>query len=195
MSGVPPISRLYRLHGHHTPIAAGRGRSALYRNARSGAWSRIARGIYLPADVSASDWDQLEAVTRRPEATVCLISALVLYDLTDEIPELLDVAIPRGKRAPVVDGAIRWHRFDPGTFELGRERIQITGSSHEIGIYSPERTIADCFRLRASIGYEITRDATKEWLRRGGKPAVLMQIAAQLSRTKGPVLQALEMMA
>lgn len=177
-----------------TPSAAGSRRSALYRDARSGAWARIARGIYLPADAPASDWDQLEAVTRRPEATICLTSALAHYDLTDEIPESLDVAIPRGKRAPVVNGAIRWHRFDLDTFELGRELIQITGSGHEIGIYSPARTIADCFRLRSSIGYEIARDATKEWLRRGGKPATLMQIAAQLPRTKTPVLQALEML-
>lgn len=177
-----------------TPAAAGRGRSALYRKVHNGSWSRIARGIYLPADAPASDWDQLEAVTRRPEATVCLISALAHYDLTDEIPESLDVAIPRGKRAPVVDGAIRWHRFDPDTFELGREQMQIAGSNHEIGIYNPERTIADCFRLRASIGYEIARDATKEWLRRGGKPSTLIQIATQLPRTKAPVLHALEML-
>jgi len=178
-----------------TPTAAGRGRSALYRNARSGAWSRIARGIYLPADAPATDWDQLEAVTRRPEATICMTSALAYYDLTDEIPQLLDVAIPRGKRAPVVDGAIRWHRFDPDTFDLGRNRIQITGSSHEISIYSPERTIADCFRLRSSISYEIARDATKEWLRKGGKPAALMQVAMQLPRTAAPVLRALEVLA
>lgn len=94
----------------------------------------------------------------------------------------------------MVDGAIRWHRFDLDTFELGREQMQITGSNHEIGIYNPELTIADCFRLRSSIGYEIACDATKGWLRRGGKPAALIQIAAQLPRTKTPVLQALEML-
>ena len=178
-----------------TPRAAGSRRSALYRNARSGSWSRIARGIYLPADAPTSDWDQLEAVTRRPESTICLTSALAHYDLTDEIPEPLDVAIPRGKRAPVVDGAIRWHRFDLDTFELGRERMQITGSTHEIGIYSPERTIADCFRLRSAVGYESARDAMKERLRRGGKPAELIEVAAQLPRAMAPVLRTLEVMA
>lgn len=50
----------------------------------------------------------------------------------------------------------------------------IYGSSQMIGIYSPERAIVDCFRLRSSVGYEIARDATKVWLRRGGKPAGLM---------------------
>lgn len=35
---------------------AGSRRSALYRDARCGAWSRIARGIYVPADTPAADW-------------------------------------------------------------------------------------------------------------------------------------------
>lgn len=63
-----------------------------------------------------------------------------------------------------------------------------------IGIYSPERSIADAFRLRGEVGYELAREALKEWLRRGGKPAHLMEIAARLPRAKSPILQALEML-
>ncbi|WP_232818970.1 hypothetical protein [Homoserinimonas sp. OAct 916] len=138
------------------------------------------------------DWDKLEAATRRPEATICLLSALAHHDLTDAIPDALDIAIPRGTRAPLTEGAIRWHRFDPATFDLGREEILIPGSSQTIGLYSAERTIVDCFRLRASVGYEVARDATKEWLRRGGKPAELMAFATELPRAKAPLLQTLE---
>jgi Transcriptional regulator, AbiEi antitoxin len=82
-----------------TPSTAGQAglsRSALYRGARAGRLDRIARGIYLPAEASGVDWDLLEAATRRPDATICLISALAHYDLTDAIPAALDVAIPRG---------------------------------------------------------------------------------------------------
>lgn len=171
---------------------AGINRSGLYRRARAGEWERIARGLYLPTGAPAADWDQIEASVRRPEATICLVSALAYYDLTDAIPATLDVAIPRGARAPVTDGAIRWHRFDKTTFSIERDEIAIPGSSHTIGIYTPERTIADCFRLRASTGYEIPREALKEWLRRGGKPAKLVQAAVDLPRTKTPVLDALE---
>ncbi|MBH0131417.1 type IV toxin-antitoxin system AbiEi family antitoxin [Salinibacterium sp. NK8237] len=167
-------------------------RSGLYRDAQAGKWERIARGLYLPVGSPAADWDQIEASARRPEATICLVSALAYYDLTDAIPAELDVAIPRGARAPVSDGAIRWHRFDKATFGIERNEIAIPGSSHTIGIYTPERTIADCFRLRAITGYEIPREALKEWLRRGGKPAKLVQAAVQLPRTKTPVLAALE---
>lgn len=169
-------------------------RSALSRGVTEGRWERIARGIYLPSYAPPMDWDQLEAATRRPDATICLISALAHYDLTDEIPDALDMAIPRGSRKPQTEGAIRWHHFDKETFDLGRKEITIPGSSQLIGIYSPERTIVDCFRLRSTIGYEIARDATKEWLRRGGKPAQLMQLAAQLPRAKSLVLNTLELL-
>jgi predicted transcriptional regulator of viral defense system len=177
-----------------TAARAGLSRSALYRRARVGRLDRIARGIYLPAEASAADWDQIEAATRRPDATICLVSALAQYDLTDAIPAALDVAIPRGSRTPASTGAIAWHQFDRATFEIGREQITIPGSDQTIGIYSPERSIADAFRLRAEVGYELARDALREWLRRGGKPARLIEIASRLPRAKSPVLQALEML-
>lgn len=174
---------------------AGLSRSGLYRGADAGRFDRIARGIYLPADAPAADWDQIEAVTRRPDATICLTSALAHHDLTDVIPAALDVAIPRGARAPAGTGSIAWHHFDRATFDIGREQLVITGSDQMIGIYSPERSIADAFRLRGELGYELARDALREWLRRNGKPARLIEIAVRLPRAKRPVLDALEMLA
>ena len=48
-----------------TADQAGLSRSALYRGARAGRLDRIARGIYLPAEAAAVDWDRLDAATRR----------------------------------------------------------------------------------------------------------------------------------
>lgn len=169
-------------------------RNHLSREAKAGRWERIARGIYLPHDAPPADWDKIEAAIRRPDATICLISALSHYELTDAIPEALDVAIPNGARRPATSGAIRWHQFDRDTFELGRDEELIPGTTHRIGLYSAERTIADAFRLRGSLGYETARDALKEWLRRGGKPAKLIEVATQLPRAKAPILHALDMM-
>ena len=178
-----------------TPSTAeqeGLSRSALYRGAQAGRYERIARGIYLPADAAAADWDLIEASTRRPDATICLTSALAHHDLTDAIPAALDVAIPRGSRIPAGGPSIAWHLFDRATFELGRDEIAIPGTDLTIGIYSPERSIADAFRLRGETGYEMARDALKEWLRRGGKPTRLIEITSRLPRATGPVLRALD---
>lgn len=174
---------------------AGMSRSALYRAAGAGRLERIARGIYLSTDADTADWDWIEAATRRPEATICLTSALAHYDLTDAIPSALDIAIPRGTRTPAGDSSIAWHQFDRPTFEIGRETTLIPGTDESIGIYSPERSIADAFRLRGDVGYELAREALKEWLRRGGKPARLIDLASRLPRAKSPVLHALELLA
>ena len=80
------------------------------------------------------------------------------------------------------------------SFDIGRNEIAIAGSTQKIGIYSPERSIADAFRLRSGVGYELARDALREWLRRGGKPARLIEMASRLPRAKSPVLQALQML-
>ncbi|MEO3856302.1 type IV toxin-antitoxin system AbiEi family antitoxin domain-containing protein [Acrocarpospora sp. B8E8] len=178
-----------------TAAQEGISRSALYRAARKGRYERIARGIYLPTDDATADWDWLEATTRRPEATICLTSALAHHDLTDAIPAALDVAIPRGTRIPASSPSIAWHSFDRATFDLGRDETTIPGTDLTIGLYSPERSIADAFRLRGQTGYELARDALKEWLRRGGKPATLIEIASRLPRAKRPVLQALDLLA
>jgi predicted transcriptional regulator of viral defense system len=179
----------------HAARELGLSKSGLYRAANAGRYDRIARGLYLPADARAADWDWLEAASRRPDATICLTSALAHHDLTDVIPDALDVALPRGARIPATNSAIRWHLFAQATFGLGRSEISIPGTAQTIGLYSPERCIADAFRLRGELGYELGRDALREWLRRGGKPASLMSIAVQLPRARKPLLDALQAMA
>jgi predicted transcriptional regulator of viral defense system len=177
-----------------TADRAGLSRASLYRAASAGEFQRIARGIYLPSDAPPADWGLLEATTRRADATLCLTSALAYHDLTDEIPATVDIAIRRGARLPATEAAISWHSFAIDTFDLGRELMPIAGTEMTIGIYSPERTIADAYRLRGRIGYEVARDALKEWLRRGGKPAALMGIASRLPRAKGILLAELEVL-
>ncbi len=149
----------------------------------------------MPTEAPAADWSLVEAATRRPDATICLTTALAHHDLIDTIPDALDVAIPRGSRAPATEQAITWHKFDRDTFALGRQDMLIEGTDMLIGLYSPERCIADAFRLRDQVGYETARDALKEWLYRGGKPNSLMRIAKQLPRARTPILRALENLA
>lgn len=170
----------------------GMPKSSFYRAADAGRYDRIARGLYLPADAPAADWDWLEAAARHSRATICLTSALAHYDLTDEVPRALHVAIPRGSRRPASTAAIAWHLFDADTFDLGRGEIEIPGATLSIGLYSPQRCIVDAFRLRGDLGYELGRDALREWLRRGGKPSELLELADQLPRAMTPLRQTLE---
>ena len=55
---------------------AGLSPAGLHRAAHTGRYERIARGLYRPAHAPTADLDWIEAATRRPEATICLTSAL-----------------------------------------------------------------------------------------------------------------------
>ena len=106
-------------------------------------------------------------------STICLASALARHDLTDQIPTRIDVALPRGTRLPKVSAPVRWHRFAPATFDLGRDVIALDGG-YTLGLYSPERSIVDACRLRHLEGDELGREALKAWLRQREDLRVLL---------------------
>lgn len=168
-------------------------RSSLYRGLARGEWERVARGIYAPAGMPLMQPEWLEATTRRPEATICLTSALAYWDLTDEIPERVHVAIWKGARKPATRSPLAWHHLDRDSFDTQRREVEIPGSDGRmIGIYSPERSVVDCFRLRALVGYETATAALHELLAQGGDRALLMRLAMCLPRARRPLLDILE---
>lgn len=102
-----------------------------------------------------------------------------MHDLTDEIPRATDIALPRGERILVARfQPIHWHSFDQATFDVGRTEHRLVDTELSIGLYSPERTIIDAFRLRHVLGAEVANEALKRWLRRrGNAPAALLKVA------------------
>lgn len=172
---------------------AGVDSRTLYRLRDSGLIEQVSRGLFRLATAPVADLDLLEIVKRRPQATLCLASALAHHSLIDAIPSRTDIAIPRGQSVPVTMVAIRWHSFDRETFLIGREEILIPGTDERIGLYSAERSLVDVFRLRGSEGYETGIEALKEWLKRNdSRPAALLELARTLPRALGPVKIALE---
>lgn len=176
--------------------AAGISEWALYQHLSAGRIERIRRGLYQRTDAPPTDLDLVEAVKRAPRATLCLTSALAHHELIDAIPHTIDLALPRGHRRPTTNAPITWHLFAAETFDLGREEIPIEGTSDKIGIYSPERSIVDVYRMRNITGYEIATEALRSWLgRRGSSPAKILAIARQLPRAQAPLRAALEYLA
>jgi len=168
----------------------------LYEMVRSGEYEQIAPGIYARSGVLDDTTAGLASIAgRKPTATLCLLSALSLYDLTDEIPRASDVALIRGERAVTTNYLqVRWHYFDPATFEVGRRRHQLV-ENITIGVYSAERTIVDVFRLRHELGADIANEALKRWLgRRSGKPADLLNVAKAFPKAAPALRAALEVL-
>src|SRR5699024_12622872 len=131
-------------------------RPVLGRLIESGKFERIAPGRFLRsglADDTTAAWIAIAA--KKPDATLCLLTALSLHELTDEIPTRSDIAIPRGTQPVTVHNApIAWHRFDPDTFRIGRTERALPGGV-SIGIYDEERTLNDLFRLQRAWGSDL----------------------------------------
>jgi predicted transcriptional regulator of viral defense system len=169
----------------------------LYSMARAGELEQIAPGFYVrpgELDDTTATWASISL--RNPSATICLLSALALHELTDEIPRATDIALPRGERTLSTKlTPINWHSFDRATFGLGRTEHRLTDDGLTIGLFSPERTIIDSFRLRHEIGADIANDALKRWLRRRGSvPATLLELAHSFPRTLPALRSTLEIL-
>lgn len=175
-------------------LAAGLSEPALRELVALGRLEQVARGLYRRADASLADLDLIEIASRAPMATLCLTSALVRHDLSDDIPPVIDVALPRGAWHPRVTRPVRWHSFAVATFELDREQIKLD-SSTSIGLYGPRRSIVDAFRLSHQIGHEVAVEAVRRWLRgRGNSPSSLLEMARHFPRTESEVLRVLQVL-
>ena len=139
----------------------------LYALRDEGFLVELSRGVYRLAEAEISPYLDLVAVSRRsPNGAICLNSALSFWDLTDEVPSEVHLAVPRGTHRPYIDyPPVRVHVFAAATFDLGREGIRLE-SGEEVYIYSPERSVVDAMRLRSQVGTDITYEALRRYLKR-----------------------------
>jgi hypothetical protein len=165
--------------------AAGLSDPVLYGLLDEGHLERVSHGLYRRTEADVEELDLVVIAAANDRSTLCLTSALAHHDLTDLIPSRIDVALPRGTRQPTVSAPARWHQFAAATFDLGRDDLALDGG-FTIGLYSPERSIVDAYRLRHLEGDELGREALKGWLRRrGSQPTALLDIATAFPNVLG----------
>jgi hypothetical protein len=167
----------------------------LYQVRDAGLVLELSRGLYQLRD--AAGLDQLDFVTvcaRAPRAMVCLGSALAYWDLSDEIPGWVDLAVPSGTHRPRIDHPpTRVHVFAADTFALGRTEVAVVPGAG-FAITDPERTVADAFRLRHRLGEGLAVGGLRRYLRRPRpKPGRVLELAGAL-RVRTPVLDALRVL-
>jgi len=83
--------------------------------------------------------------------------------MTKEIPHRVHIAIARTQRNPKIDyPPVEVYRFTDESFTEGVEKHEIDGQT--IQVYSPAKTIADCFKFRNKIGKQIALEALQTGL-------------------------------
>lgn len=115
--------------------------------AAKGRIKRLGRGIYQGSDYVVSpenfQWEDLiNAVNSVPGGVICLISALAIYGLTEEIPRQHWIAVSHS--TSIDRGAsVRIVRFR--NMDLGKTTVLL--ADVQMAIFDIERTIIDSFRL------------------------------------------------
>jgi predicted transcriptional regulator of viral defense system len=141
----------------------------LYEMRDSGVLDQLGRGVYRLAELPAlGDPDLATVALRIPHGVVCLISALAFHEITTHIPHEIYLAVSRGTTRPRLDyPPLRIFWFTGSAFTEGMETHARDGVS--IRVYSPEKTLADCFKYRNKIGIDAAIEALKLYQQR--KPA------------------------
>ena len=123
---------------------------------------RVGRGLYVLANGEETEHQTLaEACKRVPHGVLCLLSALQYHDLTTQAPFEVWMAIDRKSWLPKIDRpAIRFVRFSGPAFTEGVAEHRIGGAS--IKVYSPAKTVADCFKYRNKIGLDVALEALRD---------------------------------
>ena len=132
---------------------------------KTGHLNRVRRGAYRSIDYQnplAFQWEDLiEALYSVKGGVVCLISALAIYDLTEEIPRQHWIAISH-KTSVKSNKELKIIRYRD--MQLGKTQVKLEGAI--IPIFDRERTIIDAFRL---LSLETAIKALKAAVIIGGK--------------------------
>jgi predicted transcriptional regulator of viral defense system len=175
-------------------LKAGIHPSTLYSLVKKGKLERISRGVYRLIDSPPlSNPDLILVAKRIPKGVICLLSALSFHDITTHIPHEIHIALSFGAEKPRLEyPPIRTFRFSNRAFTDGIQIHRIDRA--KIRIYSPEKTLADCFKFRNTIGLDTAIEALKLYLdRRDMKIDDVMHFARICRVTKiiRPYLEAL----
>ena len=134
----------------------------LYQLSKEQVLIRIGRGLYQwPQHEAGINQSLIEAAKQAPKAVVTLLSALSFYNFTTQNPHEIWLAIDRKGWQPKI-------QYPPVRFVSMSGQLMSEGVEHQmvdgvgLKVFSPARTVADCFKYRNKIGLDVALEALRE---------------------------------
>jgi len=154
----------------------------LYELEKAGTIQKLSRGLYRLSALPGLSHPDLAIVSlRAPKAVLCLNSALAFHRLTSYAPDKIHLALKKGTEPPrISEPRVRLFWFSAFSYFEGIETHEIDGIP--VRVYSPEKTIADCFKFRNKIGPEIAIQALKLYAQQNQIDLAELLRLAQLCR-------------
>ena len=131
-----------------------------------GVLSRINRSTYENLTYKGDENDFFSAQAYVPNGVICLMSAARYYELTNFLPDAVDVAIERKKRVNTLPEwpELRIFYFDSSRMDIGVTEIRDDDNCFHI--FDIEKTVVDIIYYRNKIGIEETSEVLRNYLKR-----------------------------
>jgi len=173
-----------------------RGLPSVYlgRLVRQGHLVRHSRGIYAPAKQEISGTHDYEiACLRVPHGILCLLSALAYHGIGTQNPHEIWMAIDGKAWRPRLDHPpMRFMRFSG--LALSHGVMKVNAVNGIVRVYTPAKTVADCFKFRNKCGIDIAIEALREGWRYKKFTMKQLDEAAQICRVSRIIRPYLEML-
>lgn len=140
-------------------------RNYLGRFVTQGLLRKLQRGLYTSVDSNVSEHHSLIEVSRKvPKAVICLLSALRFHELTTQSPHEVWIALDvKSWRPKITYPPIRLLRFSGQALSFGVREHHVKGVV--VRVFTPAKTVADCFKFRNKIGLDVALEALRETYR------------------------------
>ena len=137
-------------------------REYLYQLAKAGILERVGRGLYRWPDKEINHHQSpIEVSKKVPHCVVALLSALSFHEMTTQNPFEIWLAIDRKARRPAINyPPVRWIYISDLAKSEGIEEHFIAGV--KVKVFSPAKTVADCFKYRNKIGLDVALEALRK---------------------------------
>jgi Transcriptional regulator, AbiEi antitoxin len=157
-------------------------RTYLPRLAHRGDLEKVGRGLYSSRDFSGTEHSSLiEAACQIPKGTVCLLSALRFHNFTTQSPHEVWMAIGHKAWAPKISSPpVRLVRMSGQALHVGVKEYSFSGAT--LRVFSPAKTVADCFKFRSKVGLDVAIESLRECRRLKKASIDELSIAAKVCR-------------
>lgn len=155
---------------------------------------KLNKSYYENADYHGEESDFYYAMAYAPKGVICLLSAAVYYNLTNYIPNTVDVAIPRKAK---LSGMPDWPRIDVHYYTEDRYKlgiITVREGNNEFQIYDVEKTVVDIVFYREKLGIEETKEILIKYLQRKNRDLNRLLKYAELMKCDKTMRQYLEVL-
>lgn len=119
---------------------------------KAGKLFRIEKGVYSDCPHVP---EQAVIAFKYPKAIMTMTSAFYHYDLTDVIPDTIDLATDRDA-AKIRDNRVHQYFMPHGFYEDGAEIADVQG--YPIRIYNRERMLIELLRNKSSIPFDLYKE-------------------------------------